>query len=396
MRTPSISDRSVHRLALLAVVALAAVSAGCAVMGGGDGLPDGATVEEKLDSLDAIEATVVNELNDSNDVNSSRSHTIARLDTGESRSRVVSGANETLTVSNGSRTWLYDRSANRVRILDLNTSSVRQNSSFESYVTVFERLRASSDDESTPAEISQLPVVPAAGGGSSSPVGGSLSFYGNVSLTYNGTETVAGRETHAVTIEPLRNDSAIGTVELWFDTEWYYPIRTNTSVSVGGDRTVVTTTYRNVTFNPDVPPGTFEFDPPANATVVESTYESRSFESRESLVAATDIEVPDPNVPAQYRFESGSLTTYRGNETLSLQYTNGSATVLVSKEPDATPLSPTNESGERVDVAGREGRISEVLDERLLTWRCEGATYRVIGPASRETLVDIAVSMTCE
>lgn len=396
MRTPSISERSVHRLALLAVVALAAVSAGCAVTGGDDGLPDGAAVEERLDSLDAIEATVVYDLNGSSDVNASRSHTIARLDTGESRSRVVSGSDETLTVSNGSRTWLYNRSANRVRILDLNTSSVSQNSSFESYVTVFERLRASANDGSTPAEISQLPVVPAATGGGSSPVGGSLSFYGNVSLTYNGTETVAGRETYAITIKPLRNDSAIGTVELWFDTEWYYPIRSTTSVSVGDDRTVVTTTYRNVTFNPDVPPGTFEFDPPPNATVVESTYESRSFESREPLAAATDIEVPDPNVPAQYRFESGSLTTYRGNETVSIQYTNGSATVLVSKEPDAPPLAPANESGERVDIAGREGRISEVLDERLLTWRCEGATYRVIGPASRETLVDIAVSMTCE
>jgi outer membrane lipoprotein-sorting protein len=383
-------------VALIAVVLVAPTLAGCAVLESDADLPSGETVTEQLDSLDAIEGTQVTRMNGSAESDRIVTRVVRRLRTGEQRVVTESSTGgEFVTVSNGSTMWLYNRSADEVQVMDVEAES-NTTSQFDSVRTIFERLNTRSGDESTPADISQLPVVPARGAsdGTGSPATGSLSFYGNVSLTYNGTVTVAGRETFEVHITPRRNDSAISATTMWLDAEWYYPLKTRTVVSFDSERQTITTEFRNVTFNPEISSGTFEFDPPADATVVESDYESESYDSRSSLASATDIDVPDPTVPEGYAFESGSVTTYQGNRSVTVQYTNGSTTLFVSKRP-VTGGQSAESDGETVDVAGQTGRISSVAGDRLLSWECGEWRYTVIGPLARERLVAVGESIDC-
>ncbi|MFB6087561.1 MAG: outer membrane lipoprotein carrier protein LolA [Haloarculaceae archaeon] len=392
MRLPSTYSRSA---ALFALLALTTVLAGCSVLGGGADLPTGEQAAAKLDSLEAIEGTRVVRMNGTDGPNRTVSHVVRDIGTGKSRTVVRSGAAEGLvTVSNGSTIWLYNRSSGTVRVMHVNVSR-NATAQFDTVETIFARLHAQGD-ESTPADISQLPVVPAPGApGGSGPTTGSLPVYGNVSLTYNGTATVAGHKTFVVHIDSLGNESMIVSSTMWFDAEWYYPLKSRVVMSVGGERRVVTSAFRNVTFNPDVPAGTFDFDPPANATVVEHNYSSQSYESRASVEAAAEMRVPDPSVPEGFRFDSASVTTYRGNRSVTVQYTNGSATLFVMKRP-ATDGRSGGSDGERVDVAGHTGHLSSVAGDRLLTWTCGEWRYSVMGPLSRERIVAVAESMACE
>jgi hypothetical protein len=151
-----------------------------------------------------------------------------------------------------------------------------------------------------------------------------------------------------------------------------------------------------VTFNPTIPEGTFEFEPPANATIVESSYESQSYDSRSNLASATEIKLPSPDLPDEYRFKSGRITVNNGTETVSLEYTNGSADVLVTKRPvQSDSTSVDRDSGESIDVGGRTGHAETIGDRNVISWQCGGWEYLVMGEQSQKTLLGIAESIRC-
>jgi len=391
-----------HRTLLLVCFVLGmTLLAGCSVGTDGSDLPSGEAAAEKVNSIETIEATIVTSIRDDTGETRTKLHTIRRLQTGEARSVAKSGASKGLvSVTNGSTIWLYNRSANRVRKLEYNSSLSSQNATFESIETIFSQLNdRESSEELTPGEISQLPVVPDAGVteetvGSSTE---SLSFYGNVSVTYNGTTSVHGRETYEVHLMPTGNESIVKNTTMWFDAEWFYPIKSRSIVKFDGERQIVETSYRNVTFNPTIPEGTFEFEPPANATVVESSYESESYDSRSDLASATEIQLPSPDIPKEYQFKSGRITVNNGNETVSLEYTNGSADILITKQPVRSDSTSTDRSsGESIDIGGRTGHAETIGDQNVISWQCGGWKYLVMGKQSQKTLLGIAESIRCD
>jgi len=385
------------RVALLAgLFVLATVTAGCsALSGANDELPSGDEVADTLDSLEAVEATMVSEMNVSGEQTTSRMSILTRPRTGEFRAEVLreDGQPGTLIVSNGSTMYLYNRTADRVQVVDVSGLTGLRTGSMASIAEIFEHLDGESAPADTPASISSLPVVPAGAGGGASV--SSLPLYGNVTYDYEGTGTVAGREAYVVAVIPQGEDPIVRNVTTWLDAEWYYPLKQTGQVTVGDANGSVSMTYRNVTFNPDVPDGAFTFDPPANATVEDSSdRQFESFESRDALASAANRSVPDPDLPPGYAFEEGSRITNPAGEQVSVSYAADDRSLTITVQP--TGDGAGSSTGESITVDGRNATVTTLGERRIVELSCGDRTYNVIGNESRDVLVDVTASLSCE
>lgn len=379
---------------LLGLFVLAATTAGCTLFADGDrDLPTAETVDERLDDLRTIEATIVSSTNATGEPTESRIRMMMRPGTGEFRGEMVGDGpiNDTLVVSNATTMVMYNRTTSEAQVVDVEGITQVQNGTLDSMADIFAQLNEG-EDVDTPSDVTTLPVVPGPTGGTTAATA-SLPLQGNMSLTYEGTDTVAGRTAYEIRAEP-EDAPLIERYTLWIDAEWYYPIKTTGATTLDGETQSFTTVYRNVTFNPTVPEGTFEFDPPANVTVEYTANNAvSSFESRPALAEATNQTLPEPDLPGDYRFGRGSLVTTETGDQVSLSYTNGTEQFSVSIQPPGVGTNATD--GESIEIDGREATVSSIGQTTVIRLPCDSVTYAVIGQQSRETLVDVAASLEC-
>lgn len=211
-------------------------------------------------------------------------------------------------------------------------------------------------------------------------------------VIYNGTETVDGTETHKVTLVPA-NESAMGgdmEMEMWVDSEEWFPVKQRMTSEEFGLET--TTRYENVTLNPGIDDEVFTFDPPADATERDTGFDS--YDTRENLADATNVTLPDPDVPEGYAFRSGTISSYGGNESVSLRYNDGDAEGRFSITVSAGAQEPL-EDGESVEVGNRTARLTGSDGVNRLAWNCEDTGYSIIGELDEETLTDVGASIEC-
>lgn len=212
----------------------------------------------------------------------------------------------------------------------------------------------------------------------------------NYDVVYEGTETLDGRETHRVTLEPTETSEALGDYEMgmWVDSDTWFPVKQQ----MGGDELGVETTvrYENVTLDPGIPDEKFEFDPPADATERETGFDT--YDSRSELADATNVTLPEPDLPEGYAFDNGVVSEYNSTTSVTLQYDGGEESLTVSV--DSTPDDP-REDGESVDLGNRTGRYSETNGVASLWWTCEETSYSVFGQLGKETVVDVGSSIEC-
>lgn len=387
---PSSSSARFRSILLLSAVVLVALS-GCAALDGQQTeLPAAEEVEETLADLDTVNATVASSLNDTR---ISERQTMFEVGTQRRRSTTQASETESLVVANHSVTWRYDRATDTVRVTRRIDGEYQSNTSLsKSMGSIFERLNAEADDTNREAALNPL-ILPSAGGGGPQPFTGSVERFENASLTYRGTETVNGREAYVVDVIP-QADVNTANITIWIDQEWYYPLQWKSTIVVDEERQTVTTAYRNVTFNPEIPAGAFTFDPPANATVVERRVVSQTFETRGELVAASEMTIPDPNVPEPLTFDSARYFDDNGTVRTSLQYTNGSATLRVTKsEPRGN--SSALPGSDRIEINGHEAAIQSFDSGTSLVWSCGGYRYTVFGDVSAETIRAVGESIDC-
>jgi outer membrane lipoprotein-sorting protein len=353
-------------------------------------LPTAESVEETLTGLDAVNATVVSTLDGTR---ISARQTVFEVGTQRRRSTTQVGETTSLVVANASVTWRYDRAENTVQVTRQADPDRESSTSIaRSMGSIFGRLNTASDDADREAPLDPL-ILPSAGGDDPQPFTGQVESFENASLTYLGTEAVGGRETYVVEVVP-QADINTANITLWIDQKWHYPLRWGSTVVVDEERRTVTTAYRNVTFNPTVPADTFTFEPPANATVVERTVVSQSFETRAELVGASEMTIPDPDVPEPLSFDSARYFDDNGTVRTSLQYTNGSATLRVTKsEPIGN--SAAFPEGDRVEINGHEAVIQSFDSGTSLVWSCEGYRYTVFGEIPAETVRAVGESIDC-
>jgi outer membrane lipoprotein-sorting protein len=389
MHTPS--TRRFRLLLLLSIAALVILTGCMALENQGSDLPTAEAVEETLTDLEAVNATVVTTLDGSR---ISEQQTVFEVGSQRRRSTTQVGETETLVVANDSVTWRFDRAENTVRVSRRVDGNRQSNTSISrSMGSIFGRLNAASDTSDRETALDPL-ILPSAGGDGPQPFAGQVESFENASLNYRGTGTIDGREAYVVEVVP-QADINTANITLWIDQEWYYPLQWNSTIVVDEERRTVTTAYRNVTFNPEIRADMFTFEPPANATVVERTVVSLTFETRAELVARSEMAIPDPDVPDPLTFDSARYFDDNGTVRTSLQYTNGSATLRVTKnEPlgDNTALP----EGDRVEINGHEAVIQSFDSGTSLVWSCGGYRYTVFGDVSSATVRAVGESIDCD
>lgn len=338
----------------VALVALVALS-GCLSTGVLDDQKEEQVVEEftdRVDEIDAYHATMIATTTIDGESEEIRTEVWARLKTGETRRKILAPEDRAgdLTVSNGSVMWTYDESDGTATRMDI--GDVETDVTLGSYL-----------DELTE----------------------------RYDVAYNGTATVDGEETYKVTLLPNASvESPIeSTMTLWLDTDRMFPLKVHTDV---GDNISTTVRYTDLEVNPDIPDERFQFDPPDGVEIEESGMpDFEQYDTRAALDDATERDVPDPDLPEGFAFESGTVSQQNDSQRLSLAYSNGtdrvSIGVIDGREFQA--------EGESVDLGEHTGTYDSAGDVGMVVWTCNGTQYSVTGTLDRSALVNVAASVDC-
>lgn len=308
--------------------------------------------EERFEEIDGFTATIHSEMDGSNVSYESTAKVWQRPNTGEMRQETVAPDERAgdVTVTNGSASINYDESENTYTTFDL------------SDVT-----------------------------GSSNDLGTQLrNLLDRFEVHYNGTATVDDESTHKVTLVPENTSESASDyrMTMWLDDENYFPVKQEMT---SDEFDVATTTrYENVSINPGIADEKFEFEPPEGATEEETGIDT--YDSREALAEGTNVTLPEPNLPEGYSFDSGSVSTFNGSTSVTLQYADGETPLSLSVR-DATR--EPSEGDETVDLGNATGQYSSVDSYGFLHWSCGDETYSVAGEVEKETLTDVGASIEC-
>jgi len=398
--TPSAVLKAVVIVGVLAGAAIAFVPLGAETAPNQSRFGDHAATQ--VATINGINATVVTVIERENGTSRSIERVQLRPATGEFRAVLVSSTELRWDrrVSNGSQLWLYDRDESEVDRIDLSPRADANGTYVRRLQRLLERLdrtRESATQSTTPTPgIQPLPAVPSAGTGSASVTGPSA-----LDVTYVRNETIDGRSTYLVRLQSNSSSEAAVvrnyTQRLWLDAEFFYPVKRQTSWRQDGARTQITTTYRNVTFNPGIDDEVFSFDPPANATVNASGGQyQETYGSLSGLQRAASMSVPVPDVPPSFEVTYASETTIPGRvESVGLRYVNATATLSISKS-NLTWYEPQT-ANDSVSIDGRTGEFRNLGPKQTVSWSCDGRRYSVTGSGlSKATLLEVAESVTCE
>jgi len=394
--------------AVVGVFAVFLVSAGMFAAFGGDTdasepEPIGGNAAETYAAIDGVSATVTTEFEGPNSSSRTVMAVKERPDSQYLYQRTIEGpGNRTSIYANGSTMWLYDRDADTATRQELPAALGNGTSTGERVADIFAAINAQRDaTDGDPDErgVSPLPVVsgPAT---AEPPVGGPSQNATEYDVTYLGTDTVDGRETHVVRINGTLSGANASslltnvTQKLWIDADRYYPLKYDQRYWIDGERYRVEMTYSNVTFDPGLTNATFRFDPPPNVTVEERVVpESTTYESRGALALAAEMSVPDPTPPPGFEPDAFRRTTGEAR-SVELVYANATAELSVTKSNRTGVVAIDDETREVVD--GREVSYDELGGLAFAAWECDGYRYSVYGEnVSKPVLLDVVATVEC-
>lgn len=369
-------------LAGVGVVVALALGGGL-LLSAGNPIPPADEAAQRYTDLDAYNATYTVSYDEPGETRTVSVRNTVSPDSGTLRSEVLAppGRAGNLRVYNGSVAWLYNATRNTVtRVTQADPQVVpRQRAVVRSIV-------AAANGEDPSPRVSPLPVVP--GSESASAVENTT---GELEASYDGTATVAGREAHVVSLTPAANaTTSITEQTVWLDAEYFVPLRSNTTLEFEENRTVISQEVTEVSFEPTLPPGIFEFDPPGGAQPERTTAAVASYESRAALTAATSFPVPDPAVPEQFELSRAQLTVRSDRTGVTLRYASGLNVISVTAGNGSEFDTVT---GEPVSVGNRTGRFSVSGQVGRVVWTCGSYEYAVAGTVLRETLAEVARSV---
>lgn len=389
------TERTVLLVATL--VALAGIL-GTAWVASTESTPDrpqvDADVSERYASMQGISGTRTTTIERAGAVTRNRTYSVhLRPATGEKRLSLVAGESRyDLRLSNGTVLWLYDRDtaiADRIRL-----SGGGEQRRGDRIERLFTRLDAAADDDVTPdapPTVEPLPVVPQTRAGQ--PAATHAADGGPLVVTYDGVETVADRSVYVLRLTPANGtDTAAYEQTLWIDTEHFYPLKQRTAWTQDGDRTVQTTTYADVQFEPGLDDAVFTPEFPANTTVRSGeSPETTTYRDVSALRDATDISIPEPRVHPSYEVAYATRTD-GGLRGVGVRYTNSTSVLTVAKYNYTYPV---DESAAHVEIDGQQAALTRG-QKASLSWNCERYRYTVRGAGvSSSALVDVGQSIGC-
>ncbi|MFB6164911.1 MAG: outer membrane lipoprotein carrier protein LolA [Haloarculaceae archaeon] len=302
-----------------------------------------------------------------------------------------------LRVSNGSVLWLYDAEENHVSIdrLDSRRGGETRGERIEELFRALNLSRYAVEGSASASVrgIQPLPVVPQRPGYRVDATASEGAF----TVQYLGTAQVADQRTYVLKLSPENDTRTDGfTQTLWLDTDRFFPVQQVSRWRDDGGSTSVTTTYRNLTYDPDLSDATFRFEPPANATVEGSDEPHREYypvvTALRADVNASRMTVPRPDAPDGFALTTISKTDGRVL-SVSLGYENETASLSVSKYDF---VYPAEDGDETVRIDNRTGQLTygPTMD---LSWECRGFRYTARGRnVAARTLIAFARSVGCE
>ncbi len=401
------SERPLLTIVVVVGLAVALVGVGLVALWPAEseaaGPPIGHNASDRLASLEGYTATVETVTEYANGTNRSVERIWRRPGTGQYHAKKLEGDGPTRIVSNSSVTWIYDREENNVTKLELDDPTTQVETQGERIERIFTRLNISRDatEETeratvTPSGDAPLPAVPS-GEASSTDQAPNVQAADRFGVRYEGTDTVADREVYVLSIQPesSENASLLEGYEqtMYVDTEWFLTLKTHTEYERDGETYEITSTYRNVTFEPGIDDERFQFDPPENATVTTPDLpESETYDSLSALRSAVSLPVPDPDLPDGFEFDTAVVTTGRVTGA-SIQYTSARAQLVVGVD-NRTDFNGTD--GEQLTIDGRDAIYQSLGPSHIVAWECGGYRYSVTANGvSKEALVSVAASIDC-
>lgn len=390
------------RVALLVVAAIGVVVAGGFVLLSEEpSRPSAEAIDnatERFESLDGVTARLETNITIGNETTRIVRRIEARPGTGKYRSESIGGtaSGADTVVSNGTVTWYYD-SDNRTAYR-INTDAVANGTILSGGRPVEQLLSAAFGEDNESVGVSALPMVSASASGRPSGALPANQSAIETNVTYLDTEQVSDRRTYLFELRQVENGT-FGNYSgrIWIDAERSVILRQHTNFTIEGQHYETETRYRNVSFDAELDDERFEFEPPANATV--SSSQTRQFDSREAVVAAAELDVPNPDVPEDFEFERGTHTVTE-QRSVSAQYTNGSASITVSVRSRTATTNDTSDgpdSARNVQIGSANGTLQFIGEARMLDWECGDRSYSVLGSGvGNETVIETARSVGCE
>ncbi|AFK21346.1 outer membrane lipoprotein carrier protein LolA (plasmid) [Haloferax mediterranei ATCC 33500] len=388
-----IDRRTLVALSILGAVLLASIWATGTVMT--DNSPSSpsvdANVSERYRSIDALNATRTVVLQRNGTVTT---QTVAdvTLVPGTDHKR-VRFQNDTsrryeLQVSNGSTLWLHDRDQRVVTAIELTGPPTGSAMSGRLQRLVTAAGLTDGSGRPQPPDVAPLPVVPRHT--ARSPADDEAGGY---TVEYVETASVGGRDAYVLSVRPTTNQTDTHYRQrLWLDTERFYPLRKQTAWTVDGTQRSVTTTYTDVTFDPQVSADTFRPEIGSETTVQRpETPETEWYRSVDRLAAQTSITVPNPSIPSEFELTYATQTTGRV-QSVGLRYATEGRLLTISKYNMTYAI----DSEERdLTVDGRPATL-DYGPTTSLSWTCDQYRYTVRGTGvSTEQLVEVGRSVGC-
>lgn len=374
------------RQTAICVLAVALLLAGCSgVTDDTPELPDGNEAAERFSSVGIYNATVVIESTRGDKTTEQTIEQTVRPATGERYQVIQRSDTRTVTAYNGTTRWVY-------RPVTGTVDREREAGRFDWVEQLRELIDTLATDDET-----RFPVVPIGPliAPDSTPRQGlynrtALTF-DSVRVQYQGVERVSGRETYVVRAESTDTARKQVRQTTYYDTETFVVMRQEYVLTGGDEHIERQHRVTNITFDPPVDEGIFEFDPPDNTTLV--TYDDKPLDPVQqygtiaALERAAGGHVPDPSVPARFEFDTGSLT----DQTVSLRYLDRPEVLVVGR----STAGEIDDTLERADYQGRTYSVDERNETTRVEWRCGESVYHVEGSFGRDTVLNVADSIEC-
>lgn len=382
-----LSSRSKRQVVLVCALAVVLVLAGCSGLSSDDPeLPDGEEAAERFESVDTYNITWEQRTTFDNETTELTMKQTIRPSTGERYIETHNDGTRNITVSNGTTTWTYSPDQNEVTITQRDGGVVANQSD-----QIRQLVDAVETDET---ELQRTPILPLFTAGARSSGSSSVQtdlWTDPIQVSYEGVETVAGREAHVISMESTDDADREMKQTQYLDAEHFVVLKTSMELDGEVSDVEIEIEVENVEFNPGLDDDIFEFEIPENATVDRIGENIDQYESYDQVQRETAGHVPDPTVPGDFEFEIATVT----NETVGLTYSNGTANLMVLRR----------ESGEMSDAAReiqQNGRTYYFTEEfgTAIQWQCGEQLYSVqsFGPGDnidREILLDVAASVEC-
>lgn len=198
----------------------------------------------------------------------------------------------------------------------------------------------------------------------------------------------------------LTNTSSPVETTVWIDRDRWLPTKAELNYTNMRVPMVQTIEYQNFTIVEDLPDERFSTEPPTDARQSDGLLtpfmdeNMTTYLSRQAMVEAVDVPVPDPELPERFSFRQGA--TLDEGSFVWLIYGNESDVVQIQRIPEEVSVF---ESDRTVTVDGDEATLTRIQNQYVIEWQCGGGTYTLYGTTSAfdtDELVDIAESIDCQ